>query len=108
MSSKRVWEIWCPGVHVMERIKLEIPEIAARFFFNDHCTIYPTEPEVYKMEMLNVETNKWVASERLRWNRIGKYVHFPVNNMAEFFPIKEGYINAVNDMVNYLKKNPRP
>ena len=106
MSSKRVWEIWCPGRKVMERIALEVPNIAARFKFNDFCAIYPTEPEIYNIEMIN-EENKWVKSERIRWNIIGKQLHFPVKN-SDFAFNKQAQIDSIHNMIEFLKKNPRP
>ena len=100
MSSKKVWEIWCPGRKVMEQISVEIPNIAARFFFNDFCAIYSTEPSLYDSEMLN-EDNKWVAIKSTRWNRIGKCIYF-------HSPDYKAFPQAIMQMIGYLKEHPRP
>lgn len=105
MSSKRLWEIWCPGKKAMERIAIAIPTLSARFYYNDFCMLIPTEPILYNMEMMNPETKKWVKAQRTRWISSGKGIYFPVvlNNS-----IQESYKVAVDNMINFLKTNPRP
>lgn len=104
MSSKKVWEIWVPGRLAMEKISQEIPNLSARFFFNDFCAIWITEPELYDIEILN-ESNKWIKCSKTRWNRIGKGLYF---NHDSTKSIQHGYAIAINSMIGYLKNIPKP
>lgn len=89
----------------MEKIAQEIPNVSARFFFNDFCGMWETEPELYDIEMLNTISNKWVKLQKTRWNRIGKATYF---NHHSTETVKRGYVLAIDGMIEYLRKNPKP
>lgn len=107
MSTKRIWEIWCTGRKVMEKIYTEVPNVEVIFFFNDFCGMWEIEPKIYSSEMLNVKINKWVPIKRTRYNRIGKKLFFD-HNLIKGSSIVEGYARAVSNMIDYIKDNPKP
>lgn len=103
MSTKKVWEIWVPG-WVMEKISQEVPNVTARFFFNDFLGMWAVEPYVINVERLN-EDNKWVTVPDVRWKEIGKRIYFNVDASIGW---KKGYEAAIKEMIEYLKAHPRP
>lgn len=103
-SNKKVWEIWVPGNKKIEQITKELPDLTARFRCNDFIAIRATVCEVYDMEVLSPETQKWTKSTRLRWNQVGNWIRFDIDSQEYM----KAYSEGMQKLIEFLRNNPKP